>query len=1091
MTKVRKNILLISIFFCVVLFPACFFSQVNLTNYPPSLDGLQSANCFDLLQDKNGVLWIATEDGLSRFNGTQFTAIKQKDGLSNDLIHDLELFDTDHILVGSRGGLDMINIYNDSITNVLHSLEFGEIGKIHYDSISNQIHLYKKHVRNSKLFSINEEKYHKVLNGTDFSISTNKTMIYKRIVIDTLQFQFEIDVFGKQKYFIIHENNKIRLKSKQLIITNIFNYNGQICAATSEGLKRIKRDSLHDFALNGFNMTYSYQINDNLYFISNNQLYEYNGSRTTFLLNILEYGSGIISLLLDREQHFWIGSGSGLLKVENSPFNNYGKKNNLIGSPYCIKRDPFGKLWISTGNGLFCKEDSAKIFFQASKFGAYTFDFTAQNKLLFHISGSGFCTIDVNTFEFEILKIKSNLLSDAVLNRVNTFVKNGRVRNMTKDKFGQFWAVVEGGGNKGMILQLDQGLKLVRYFDNNIHARSYSVFDNTPMKKTLGGWLPSVFVDSQNRVWFRSAHGLSMINGNTYRYFYRKDFKPEINDGIYMMREDAYGNIVYAAEEGLYKLILAGNDIKKVLRFTSEHGISSKKIYSIEFTKDGHLLAGASNGLNKILNFDTVTTLQKLNVNQYSLKDGLVTSDHITNSTFIDDDQTVWLGQPSNLLHYLPEKDIPNNIPPLLFLDELKLNNESNTRWDIKSGQVGELKYVEDPLFYYDQNDLTFIVKSVTYDGPGSSTYDYFLEGFNSTWEESLEYPYIRYNNLSPGKYTFKARSSNKDGFKSKEIQYPFTIEEPFFQKTWFILLVIFGGITFISGLFILRQRQLKADNLRLEKKVIVRTQQLEEEKQNVEKKNNQILQSINYAKRIQGSILPDQDVLNNFFRNHFVFYQPKDVVGGDFYWFRSFGDLAVIATVDCTGHGVPGGFMSMMGSLLLDKIVQENNLDTAKILDQLNKEIIRVLKQEKEDAMQDGMDLSICVINKKDRLLSFSGARNGIFVLNGNDKKYFDADLFPVGGFYSKKSKEIIRNYHSTKVKLEADSWVFMYTDGYYDQMGGERMLSLGMDLFMAHLSKAVKSSDENVVILKEEYDNWRGDIPPIDDVLVIGFQI
>ena len=92
MTKVKKNILLISIFFCVVIFPACVFTQVNLTNYPPSLGGLQSANCFDLLQDKNGVLWIATEDGLSRFNGTQFTAIRQKDGLSNDLIRDLEIF---------------------------------------------------------------------------------------------------------------------------------------------------------------------------------------------------------------------------------------------------------------------------------------------------------------------------------------------------------------------------------------------------------------------------------------------------------------------------------------------------------------------------------------------------------------------------------------------------------------------------------------------------------------------------------------------------------------------------------------------------------------------------------------------------------------------------------------------------------------------------------------------------------------------------------------------------------------------------------------------------------------------------------------
>ena len=209
-------------------------------------------------------------------------------------------------------------------------------------------------------------------------------MIYKEIVIDNLQFQFEIDVLGKYKYFFIDKNDTIKLKSKQLIITNILKHNGQIFAATSDGLKLIKRDSLHDFALNGYNMTHSYQINDNFYFISNNQLYEYNRSRTTFLLNILEYGSGIISLLLDREQHFWIGSGSGLLKVENSPFNNYGNKNNLIGSPYCIKRDPFGKLWISTGNGLFCKQDSAKIFFQALKFGSYTFDFTAQDKLLFH-----------------------------------------------------------------------------------------------------------------------------------------------------------------------------------------------------------------------------------------------------------------------------------------------------------------------------------------------------------------------------------------------------------------------------------------------------------------------------------------------------------------------------------------------------------------------------------------------------------------------------------------------------------------------------------------------------------------------------------
>ena len=194
---------------------------------------------------------------------------------------------------------------------------------------------------------------------------------------------------------------------------------------------------------------------------------------------------------------------------------------------------------------------------------------------------------------------------------------------------------------------------------------------------------------------------------------------------------------------------------------------------------------------------------------------------------------------------------------------------------------------------------------------------------------------------------------------------------------------------------------------------------------------------------------------------------------------------------MDCTGHGVPGGFMSMMGSLLLDKIVQENNLDTSKILSELNKEIIRVLKQESDNSMQDGMDMVICVINKQEKKLSFSGARNGIFVLDHNNKKYYDAELYPVGGFYSKKSREIKRVYKSSSINLNDDSWVFMYTDGYYDQLGGDRMLSLGMDLFMAHLSKAVKSSEDNVKVLKEEYDKWRGKMPPIDDVLVIGFQV
>ena len=153
---------------------------------------------------------------------------------------------------------------------------------------------------------------------------------------------------------------------------------------------------------------------------------------------------------------------------------------------------------------------------------------------------------------------------------------------------------------------------------------------------------------------------------------------------------------------------------------------------------------------------------------------------------------------------------------------------------------------------------------------------------------------------------------------------------------------------------------------------------------------------------------------MRKYFSEHFVLFKPKDIVGGDFYWYRSFGDIAVIACVDCTGHGVPGGFMSMMGSLLLDKIVQNKKLTSAEILDQLNSEIIRVLKQETGGEIQDGMDLSLCIIDKQKKALHFSGARNGIYVVEENEIKSYKADMLPAGGSFSKTERRLLNSPHA-----------------------------------------------------------------------------
>lgn len=230
---------------------------------------------------------------------------------------------------------------------------------------------------------------------------------------------------------------------------------------------------------------------------------------------------------------------------------------------------------------------------------------------------------------------------------------------------------------------------------------------------------------------------------------------------------------------------------------------------------------------------------------------------------------------------------------------------------------------------------------------------------------------------------------------------------------------------------------------------------------------------------------------MTTFFKNFVLFYKPKDVVSGDFYWFKSFGDTAVIATVDCTGHGVPGGFMSMMGSLLLDKIIQDQDLEPSDILLQLNNNIVRILDQKDGGEIQDGMDLSICVVNKESKKMAFSGARNGIIIENKGEIKKFEADLIPVGGTYSKKSAKMERKYTNHQIEIDQNAWVYMYSDGFHDQLSSTKMVSFGMERFENLLKETSLTANDKNEFLENEFNDWKANFPQVDDLLIVGFQI
>lgn len=268
---------------------------------------------------------------------------------------------------------------------------------------------------------------------------------------------------------------------------------------------------------------------------------------------------------------------------------------------------------------------------------------------------------------------------------------------------------------------------------------------------------------------------------------------------------------------------------------------------------------------------------------------------------------------------------------------------------------------------------------------------------------------------------------------------------------------------------------------------------ELERQKKVIEHQNFQIVESINYSKQIQASLLPSLSVMQKSIGNLFVFYEPKDIVSGDFYWFKAFEKFSVLACVDCTGHGVPGGFMSTLGSLLLDKIVNKESTTPSEILYNLSTEIIRVLHQEEGGAIQDGMDLSICIIDHTNRIIEFSGARNGIIVVTNGQAKKYKADLYPVGGNYMKKGEPIERQFTSQKITLDKNDWIYMYTDGFMEQIGEDKGLPMNYTQFENHLI-AISDNLNNIektTLLRSQLNNWRGTHERSDDVLIIGFQV
>jgi serine phosphatase RsbU (regulator of sigma subunit) len=364
------------------------------------------------------------------------------------------------------------------------------------------------------------------------------------------------------------------------------------------------------------------------------------------------------------------------------------------------------------------------------------------------------------------------------------------------------------------------------------------------------------------------------------------------------------------------------------------------------------------------------------------------------------------------------------------------------------------------------------------------------LDNYDDDWTKPSPEKEVKYH-LSYGNYRFNLRSFNDEGMTdSSQASFDISIRKPLVKTLGFILsvfaLIAGGTVLFVRQ----REKEHRKEQEYLEKELASRTSVVLKQKGEIELQNIEITDSINYAKRIQTSILPDFNKVKETFSDAFLFFRPRDIVSGDFYWFDKIDDNRfMLVCADSTGHGVPGAFMSMIGSTLLQDIVTRQHIyKPSEILTRLDKQIFSTLNQNVElGVSNDGMDVIVCEIDVKTRHIRFASAMRPVILVMGKEPYYIKGNRSSVGG------ESVIEKYFDDQeYYLNEGDTIYLFSDGLPDQFGGTD----GKKMKIARLKKLIedvsnlKMSGQKEVITKF-YDEWKGSFDQVDDVLLIGVRL
>lgn len=1057
----------------------------NIRNYSPKEYNAKSQN-WAIVQDKRGVMYFGNNDGILEYDGVNWRVIKTEEGT---LVRSLAIDNKGIIYVGATGEFGFLASdskgkykYFVSLQDSLKkegSNDFEDVwktiatndGEVYFQT-SNKI--FRWDGQKIKVWNADNEKPFSLMFYVKGSLYVRQKEVgLMKMVNDQLELIPGGELFAKDfiPFMLPFKNNQIifSAKSKGLFTMSTGN-EPKIKAFPIQSQNFITDNFVYDgVALgNGY-----YSIGT---FGAGIAVIDSLGNFLGSMDENTGLQAGTVNYqYLDDQQNLWLALNNGISKIEiNAPITYFNNKNGLSGTVQSIVRHN-GMLYAASNLGVFYLDNlNAKTYLQSDFKKLEAFSEECWDLLALNDSKKDALLVAANNGVFEIKNKKIN----AILREANA----STLYSSLKDSSRVFIGLIDG---------------LCSIYWNN------GKWEYEGKIKNIDADIRSIVEDEKGNLWLgTNNNGVVKLN-LTFKNKKIIDSQIIVNNSRGIKEDEnvlvkkVLGKTIFAVEKGILKYSSEKTDFLYNSSFGSQFADSSRGIHRIVEDKEGNVWM-----------VTYTNTLQKKSIEIGFLKPqadgtflwtttpfkGLSKTVEIIHAIYPDKNGIVWFGGPDGIFRYNSnvKKDYSQNFNVIIRKvitgeDSILFSGTyfDDSRFFLDSSRYVSLIQPENlkPTLPYKNNSLiTFEFAAPSFENESTNRYRYCLvEGNDENhWSEWKKETKVDYTNLSEGHYYFKVKAKNIYGHESQEAVYEFTISPPWYRTLWAYIGYVLGFIGFVYGAVVISTRGLRSI-------IKERTAEIVKQKEEIEYKNKDITDSINYAKRIQEAILPSGEYVKSLFPESFILYKPKDIVSGDFYWLTEKNNKVSIAAADCTGHGVPGAFMSMIGNSLLNEIVNDKGItEPSRVLHFLREGIIRSLKQKgKEGESKDGMDIAFCTIDFHEKRLQYAGANNALFLIRENELIEIKANKFPIG--ISDNQQPFTNN----EMSIQEGDAVYLFSDGYADQFGGsegkkymrKRFKQSLLDIQQLNMEEQKKQLDKIIM-------EWRGEIEQVDDILIIGLK-